>query len=100
MQIWFAFYAVSAGWVFVRLYWALTGPVDREDRLPTLRRHVSSLAGFGMLIAAALDMAITKADHRTWLAGGVVILLGSATTVSWELLLRIARMKLARPDAN
>jgi hypothetical protein len=36
-------------------------------------------------------MLVTNEDHRSWFAAAVMILLASATTVSWELLGRIAK---------
>jgi hypothetical protein len=89
--------AVSSIWVLVRFYLSVAKPQDRESRLLPLRRHLSSLIGFGTLTTAALRMIATKEDHRSWFAAGIVVLLGSATTVSWELLIRIARMKPQAP---
>ena len=47
-----------------------------------------------MLIFAAVRMAFQKGDSRNLFAIGAMILLFSATAVSWELLLRIAKAKL------
>src|SRR5271156_181174 len=52
--------SVTALWVvgvLVRLYLTLVRPSNQGSRLFELRRHLSSLIGFGMLIAAAFRMA-------------------------------------------
>jgi hypothetical protein len=85
--------AVWGVWVLIRLYLALTRPYDPGSRLQSLRRQFSSLVGFGMLIFAALKMAFNLGDSRNLLAIATIVLLFSATTVSWELLLRIAKAK-------
>jgi hypothetical protein len=82
---------VSAVWVLVRLYQTLARPVEHEPRLFDLRRQVSSLVGFGILIVTGLRMALNLADDRNLFASGTIVLLFSATIVSWELLGRIAR---------
>jgi signal transduction histidine kinase len=46
--------------------------------------------GFGILLASALCMALKWAEMFHWLAASIRVLLFSATTVSWELLKRIA----------
>ncbi len=83
----------SAGWMLVRLYLALTRPADLHSRLFALRRHFAALVGFAMLFAAALLMILRREDHRSWFAASLMVLLFSATEVSWELLMRVARLK-------
>jgi len=85
--------AISAIWVLVRVYQTIARPHDLETRIFALRRYVASLIGFGMLIAAASLMATGDADHGSLFAISTVVLLLSATTVSWELLVRVARAK-------
>jgi hypothetical protein len=85
--------ALAAFWVLVRLYLVLTKPLDRGAKLFSFRRHLLSLAGFAMLIGSAVRMLTTREDHRTWIAAGVIMLIAAATTVSWELLARIARAR-------
>ncbi len=86
--------AVWGVWVLVRLYLALRRPYDPGLRLQSLRRQFSSLVGFGMLIFAAVRMAFNLGDSRNLFAIATIVLLFSATTVSWQLLLGIARAKL------
>jgi hypothetical protein len=83
--------ALSVFWVLVRLYLVLTKPLDLRSKLFSFRRHLLSLAGFVMLIVSAVRMITTSEDHRIWIAVGIVVLVAAATTVSWELLARIAR---------
>jgi hypothetical protein len=85
--------ALWAAWVLVRLYLALRRPYEPGLRFQSLRRQVSSLVGFGMLIFAALRMAFDMGDSRNLFATATIILLFSATAVSWELLLGIAKAK-------
>ena len=86
---------VSAGWMLVRLYLTLTRPADLKTRLFALRRHLAALVGFGMLFASALAMILRHEDHRSWFAAALMVLLFSATEVSWELLMRVAKLKPA-----
>jgi hypothetical protein len=81
----------------VRLYWAAKEPYDVESRMKSLRRQLPSLIGFALLIYAALCMALGEGDTRTTFAIATVTLLFSATTLAWELLLRIAVQKRPQP---
>jgi len=82
---------VWAMWMLVRFYLALVRPSDHESRWYALRRHLSSLIGFGMLIIAALRMAMKWGEDRNLFAIATIVLLFSATLVSWDLLIRIAK---------
>jgi len=88
--------AATAGWsiwVVVRFVQAVMEPGERRSWIVGVRRHLSSLAGFGMMLFAALRMAMRWGDEFNWLAASTLVLMFSATTVSWELLTRIARRK-------
>ena len=74
----------------VRLYWAAMKPYESGTRWQSLRRQYPSLIGFALLIIAASRMALNLGENRTLYAVATVVLLFSATAVSWELLLRIA----------
>ena len=50
--------AISAGWVVVRIWLVFMRHSDREPLLPSLRRYLSSVIGFGMMIYAAVRMAL------------------------------------------
>jgi len=82
--------ALRGVWAVVRFYWAATRPNEGGSRLQSLRRQALSLIGFGLLIYAALRMAFNLGENRTAFASATVVLLISATTASWQLLLRIA----------
>jgi hypothetical protein len=88
--------AATAGWsvwVVVRFVQAVLAHGERRPWLVGVRRHLSSLIGFGMLLVAALRMALNWGDDYNLLAASTLVLMFSATTVSWELLTRIARRK-------
>jgi cytochrome bd-type quinol oxidase subunit 2 len=89
--------ALRSVWAVVRLYWAAKEPYDVESRMKSLRRQLPSLIGFALLIYAALCMARGAGDTRTTFAIATVTLLFSATTLAWELLLRIAVQKRQQP---
>lgn len=77
-------------WVMVRLYQAAAEPSVHETRAAAIRRHVSTLIGFGLLIYAAGRMALDGAETRDTLAAANIVLLFSATEKAWGLLNRIA----------
>ena len=82
-------------WVLVRLYQAAAEPSVHETRLTALRRHLSTMIGFGLLIYSAARRAWNGADLRDTLAGACIVLLFSATEKAWGLLNRIAAAKQA-----
>jgi hypothetical protein len=82
---------IASLWSLARLVLVLTKPLALRAKLYSFRRHLLSLAGFVILIVSAVSMLTTREDHRSWFAAAVMILVASATTVSWELLARIAR---------
>ena len=77
-------------WVVVRLYQTLALQMRRRSSAYSLRRHVSSLIGFGILLVSALRMALNWGEAYNWLAASTLVLLFSATAVSWELLRQMA----------
>ena len=77
-------------WVLVHLYQAAAEPSVHETRLMALRRHLSTMIGFGLLIYSAAGMAWNGKDMRDTLAGACIVLLFSATEKAWGLLNRIA----------
>lgn len=82
--------AVWGGWVLVRFYLLSTRAHDPGSRLRALRRQFTAFVGFGMLIYAAFRMALGIGADRNMFAAATIVLLFSATAVSWELLLKIA----------
>jgi hypothetical protein len=79
--------------VLVRLYQAAAEPTVHETRWTALRRHLSTLIGFGLLIYAAAWMALDGKDTRDTLAAANIVLLFSATEKAWGLLSRVAAAK-------
>src|ERR1700678_1113978 len=74
--------AVTASWtlwVLVRLYQAASLPSAHETRWLALRRHLSTMVGFGLVIYSAARMAWDGTDMRDTLAGAMIVLLFSAT---------------------
>ncbi|HEX4181684.1 MAG TPA: hypothetical protein VHY34_00300 [Caulobacteraceae bacterium] len=80
-------------WVMVRLYQAAAESSVHETRLVAVRRHLSTLIGFGMLIYAAGRMALASGDTSDTMAAANIVLLFSATEKAWRLLNRIAATK-------
>lgn len=81
-------------WVVIRFVQIVIQGGERRAWLGAMRRHLSSLIGFAMLLAAAFRMALGWGEDYNWLAASTLVLLFSATTVSWELLSRFAKPKL------
>ena len=81
---------VWAIWMLVRLYQAAVRPTLGRRRLAILRRHLSSVIGFGILISAAARMALGWGGDFNLIASAVVVLLFSATVASWDILVGIA----------
>jgi hypothetical protein len=85
--------AVTAIWsvfVLVRLYQAGAERSAIETRVTALRRHLSTLIGFGLLILGAATMALGRGEMKGSLAAASLVLLFSATEKSWGLLVRLA----------
>ncbi|HEY1934613.1 MAG TPA: hypothetical protein VGG99_21610 [Acetobacteraceae bacterium] len=78
--------AGGSAWVVIRLCQTLAFHIRRGSWGYSLRRHVSSLIGFGILLVSAFRMALDWGESYNWLAASTLILLISATAVSWELL--------------
>jgi hypothetical protein len=88
--------AATAGWsawVVIRFIQAVMERGERRAWIVGVRRHLSSLLGFGMMLFAAGSMALRWGEESNWLAASTLVLMFSATSVSWELLARIARRK-------
>ncbi len=72
--------------------------VGREGWFKHVRRYAVTLTGFGLLIYAGLQLlngATTTPDN---VAIGAMVLLLSATIVSWELLIKLAQERYVRKD--
>jgi len=78
-------------WVFIRFGQTMFHRGERRGWILAMRRHLSSLIGFTMLLVAAVRMALGVGDNGSWMAASMLVLLFSSTSVSWELLARIAK---------
>jgi hypothetical protein len=78
------------GWVIIRFCQTLTQHQELKVRIGSLRRHLPSVIGFGIFLVSALSMALSWAESHNWVAASMLVLLFSATTVSWQLLKQIA----------
>jgi hypothetical protein len=79
--------------MMVRLYQAAAEPSVHETRAMAVRRHMSTLVGFGLLIFSAEQMAVNGKDMRDTMAAANIVLLFSATAKAWGLLNRISKAK-------
>jgi len=80
-----------AVWVIIRVYQTLVRWRAEETKVLTLRRYIASIGGFGTLIYAGVFLARGHDEYRDLVPIGALILLVSATIVSWELLISVAR---------
>ncbi len=80
-------------WVVVRAFKSIASAARGMLRITMFRRYLLSFAGFATLLYAGWDMAVRKADDHTNIAVGLLLLLISATLVSWELLVSMAGVK-------
>jgi hypothetical protein len=78
-------------WVVIRLSQAVSRAHSRTVWVAAVRRHVSSLLAFGLLSVSGICLALEWADAYRLLAGSALVLLFAATSVSWQLLVSIAR---------
>ena len=84
-----------AVWVLVRFYQTLTMRRDAASWRHSVRRHISSLCGFAMMLVSAARMALHEGKAFDWFAASTLVLLFSATTVAWEMLRALAERKAA-----
>lgn len=89
--------ATKIVWALWRMVQAVRHGTGDMPLFTTLRRHLVSLIGLGLLIYAAVPMSLGHRDMFHTLAAGVLVLLGSSATVSWQLLHHLLRHR-ARAD--
>jgi hypothetical protein len=82
--------AVRAIWLATRLVRTVRHRGPRQSLILALRRHLAAVVGFGLLLVATTRMALDWGENFNTLAAATLVLLISATSVSWELLRRIA----------
>ena len=86
--------------VVVRFYLSLRASLAVESRIGAVRRYGSTLAGFVMLAIGGAQM-MTDKQLQPIIALGALVLLSSATAISWELLVRVAETRYGtrKPDS-
>ena len=82
--------AITGGVTILRLGTLLSKSDSSVLRRRSLQRYATSVIGFALLIFSAVRMSLGDGDHRTLFAASLLVLLGSATMLSWDVLLRIA----------
>lgn len=89
--------AVGSVWVLIRFGQSLRDARRIEGRVSSVRRHAVSLLGFGLLLYAAFRMRSgDPAGDAPDILAALIVLVASATVSSWELLLRISRLRHPR----
>ena len=88
--------ALWCAWAAVRMVQAVGHTPLGVSRVGPLRRYVSTLIGFGLLIYSAYLMMTGSHDYTGYTAAGVMLLVISATVASWELLIKLAESKYRR----
>ena len=82
--------AIWAVWVVIRMSQAFHEGTRSGSPFKLARRYTASVIGFGMLVYSGAGISFQHRDLLDYTAIGILILLISATIVSWELLLAIA----------
>ncbi len=83
---------LTATWILWRIQQLRALGRKGGSRLQSLRRHIASLFGFGTLGFASISMANDGHELHVF-AASLILLLGTATTVSWRLLLDLSKTK-------
>jgi hypothetical protein len=83
---------VYAGRLLNRFYKSLRTRMTRKNRIESLRRYLSTLGGFVTFIVGGAQMMLDNQIHAIIALGGLVLII-SATVISWELLISVARTK-------
>jgi small-conductance mechanosensitive channel len=63
-----------------------------------VRRHATSLIGYALVSVAATRSFLGEVDSIALLAAGVLVLLGSAATISWDIMLSLIGERWDRED--
>jgi hypothetical protein len=86
--------ALYMSWIAFRLFRTMRAPRTDRSPVPAMRRHILSFLGFGLLVYAGAQILSDQGDPRL-VPVAVLLLLVSATSVSWELLIKVAADKYA-----
>jgi hypothetical protein len=85
--------AIWGSWAVIRAYQSMTMRDARESRVTILRRYVPSVAGYAAIACGGVLMITGGGYYDGLIAVGVMLLLISATILSWDLLVNIAEEK-------
>ncbi len=86
----------SALWVVYRAWQSASGTTSLLRRTQTARRYLWSVASFVFIVYAGDRIAAgARAEVTGWLAAATIVLVISATVVSWDLLVEVAEAKYA-----
>ncbi len=80
---------IYAIWLLLRFYQAMIRQLTVQTRVRAIRRYGATFLGYAALILGGFQF-LDGSDGKTAIALGSLLLLVSATTVSWDLLIKIA----------
>jgi steroid 5-alpha reductase family enzyme len=78
--------------LLMRFYKAMRAPGAADSRIEAVRRYGSTLGGFVLLAVGGTQMALDNQLQPIIAMGGLVLIV-SATAISWELLVRVAQTR-------
>jgi hypothetical protein len=81
---------IWGGWTVIRFVEVIRNPPPNSSLLRALRRYMPSLVGFVLLFVAGFEMLFLHENETIICGVAMLLLLVSATVVSWELLVQIA----------
>ena len=82
--------AVWGAWAVARTAQAFLRPPPDQPMMLRLRRYVPSVAGYGLLFYACIVTLQHGTDEAVYAATAILLLMLSATIVSWDLLIQMA----------
>jgi steroid 5-alpha reductase family enzyme len=78
--------------LLIRFYKAMRAPRAADSRIEAVRRYGSTLSGFVLLAVGGAQMARDNQLEPIIAMGGLVLIV-SATAISWQLLVRVAQTR-------
>jgi hypothetical protein len=89
---------IWGGWTIIRFTQVVRNPPPNSSLLRALRRYLPSLIGFALLFAAGFAMLFLHENETITCGVAMLLLLLTATVVSWELLVQIAAERYGTPN--
>jgi hypothetical protein len=86
-EIVLALIVTASIWGAARFVLAARTFATEPKRRGSVRRHATSLIGYALVSAAAMRNLAGQVDTFPLLAAGVLVLLGSAATISWDIMM-------------